>query len=186
MRASSRTGARPQSGFNNADLVFEEIVNDHITRFAMVFQSGGADPVGPIRSGRLQDIDLFTALNHPLFAWSGGNRTVTNAIDASELINIGPSKANLYFRTKDRKKLRTTCTRPPRRLYTKADPFATPPPQWFSYHRSRPAAPAGVPSPAVAIALDSIDVRWDWDAATGLYYRMMEGKKDTTTRTPDR
>ena len=40
-------GARPQSGFNEADLVFEEIVNDHITRFAMVFQSGDSDPGRP-------------------------------------------------------------------------------------------------------------------------------------------
>ena len=174
VKIDNASGARPQSGFNEADLVFEEIVNDHITRFAMVFQSGGADPVGPIRSGRIQDINLFTALNHPLFAWSGGNKTVTNAIDASELINIGPSKANLYFRTKDKKaphNLYSTTER----LYTKADPAATPPPQWFRY-RAPDAAPAGVASPGVAIALDSIDVRWDWDAAAGVYYRTMEGK----------
>ena len=175
VKIDNANGARPQSGFNEADLVFEEIVNDHITRFAMVFQSGGADPVGPIRSGRIQDINLFTALNHPLFAWSGGNKTVTNAINFSELINIGPQKANLYFRTKDKKaphNLYSTTER----LYTKADPAATPPPQWFKY-RAPDAAPAGVPSPGVAIALDSIDVRWDWDAATGLYYRTMEGKQ---------
>jgi len=174
VKIDNANGARPQSGFNEADLVFEEIVNDHITRFAMVFQSGGADPVGPIRSGRIQDINLFTALNHPLFAWSGGNKTVTNAINFSELINIGPQKANLYFRTRDKKaphNLYSTTER----LYTKADPAATPPPQWFKY-RAPDAAPAGVPSPGVAIALDSIDVRWDWDPATGLYYRTMEGK----------
>ena len=94
-------GARPQSGVTEADIVIEEIVNDNRTRFAMIFQSGGSDPVGPIRSGRIQDIDLFTALNHPLFAWSGGNKTVTDRIDASELINIGPAMANLYFRTND-------------------------------------------------------------------------------------
>ena len=32
-----------------------------------------ADPVGPIRSGRTQDIDLLGSLNQPLFVWSGGN-----------------------------------------------------------------------------------------------------------------
>jgi len=83
VKIDNATGARPQSGFNEADLVFEEIVNDSLTRFAMVFQSGDTDPVGPIRSGRLQDVDLFTALDHPLFAWSGGNATVTNGIDNS-------------------------------------------------------------------------------------------------------
>ena len=62
--------ARPQWGLNQADLVFEENV-EQLTRFAAVFHSQGSDPVGPIRSGRQQDIDLLGSLNHPLFAWSG-------------------------------------------------------------------------------------------------------------------
>ncbi len=72
--------ARPQSGLNEADMVFEEIVNDSLTRFAMIYQSLGDNPVGPVRSGRIQDIDLMGMFNHPLFAWSGGNATVTAAI----------------------------------------------------------------------------------------------------------
>ena len=47
--------ARPQSGLNQADIVFEENV-EHLTRFAAVFQSQAPDPVGPIRSGRTQDV----------------------------------------------------------------------------------------------------------------------------------
>ncbi len=175
VKIDNAPGARPQSGFNEADIVIEEIVNDNLTRFAMIFQSGGSDPVGPIRSGRIQDIDLFTALNHPLFAWSGGNKTVTDRIDASELINIGPAKADLYFRTNDKQaphNLYSTTER----LYTKAVPGSTPVPQQFQY---RPAgtAPAGVPSPSVGIGLDSINVNWDWDAASGLYRRKMNGRE---------
>jgi hypothetical protein len=168
-------GARPQSGFNEADLVFEEIVNDHITRFAMVFQSGDTDPVGPIRSGRLQDVALFTALDHPLFAWSGGNATVTDEINNSELVNIGPNHAAVYYRAKDRKI--------PHNLYsTTADLFAQTPPlappakQQFAYRA--PGAPAaGTPSAGVAVKLDSIDVDWEWNAAEGVYLRKMEGNR---------
>ena len=50
--------ARPQSGLNRADIVFEENV-ENLTRFAAVFQRDDADPVGPVRSGRTQDIDLL-------------------------------------------------------------------------------------------------------------------------------
>ena len=71
--------ARPQTGLNEADIVFEENV-EQLTRFAAVFHSNGADPVGPIRSGRTQDIDLLGSFNRPLFVWSGGNRRVTDAI----------------------------------------------------------------------------------------------------------
>jgi Protein of unknown function (DUF3048) N-terminal domain/Protein of unknown function (DUF3048) C-terminal domain len=168
-------GARPQSGFNEADLVFEEIVNDHITRFAMVFQSGDSDPVGPIRSGRLQDVALFTALDHPLFAWSGGNKTVTNEINNSELVNIGPSKAAVYYRAKDRKVPHNLYSKTAD-LYTRTPPSAPPAKQQFTYRESGAPA-AGSPSVGVEVKLDSIDVRWDWDATDGVYYRKMEGNR---------
>lgn len=166
--------ARPQSGLNEADMVFEEIVNDNITRFALVYQSLGENVVGPCRSGRIQDIDLFGSFNRPLFAWSGGNATVTAAIDASDLVDIGPSKANVYYRTGDR--------RAPHNLYSSTDalrtrtiPDAGPPPQQFSY-RPADAAVQGSVSPGVDLVLDSINVSWRWDAAAGLYRRQMEGR----------
>ncbi|MUH50024.1 MAG: DUF3048 domain-containing protein, partial [Actinobacteria bacterium] len=102
VKIDNAPGARPQTGFNEADLVFEEIVNDRLTRFAMVFQSQDSDPVGPIRSGRIQDINLFGSFNHPLFAWSGGNKTVTAAVDASDLVNLSQLRVPVYFRTTDK------------------------------------------------------------------------------------
>jgi hypothetical protein len=168
-------GARPQSGFNEADLVFEEIVNDHITRFAMVFQSGDSDPVGPIRSGRLQDVALFTALDHPLFAWSGGNATVTDEINNSELVNIGPNHAAVYYRAKDRKVPHNLYSKTAD-LYTQTPPFSPPAKQQFTY-REPGASAAGTPSAGVAVKLDSIDVTWDWNAADGVYFRTMEGRR---------
>lgn len=71
--------ARPQWGLNQADVVYEENV-EMLTRFAAVFHTNDSDPVGPIRSGRKQDIDLLEPLNSPLFAWSGGNAEVTKLV----------------------------------------------------------------------------------------------------------
>ncbi len=165
--------ARPQSGLNEADMVFEEIVNDNITRFALVYQSLGDNVVGPCRSGRIQDIDLFGSFNGPLFAWSGGNATVTAAIDASDLVDIGPNRANVYYRTHDRAA--------PHNLYSSTEALRTktvfgvgPPSQQFSY-RADGAAVQGTSSPGVNLVLDSIDVAWRWDASAGLYRRQMEG-----------
>ena len=75
-----------------ADIVFEEIVESR-TRFAAIFHSKDADPVGPIRSGRSQDVDLLTSFDSPLFAWSGGNPGVTRLIAESTLIDLGASAA---------------------------------------------------------------------------------------------
>ena len=173
VKIDNASGARPQTGFNSADLVYEEIVNDNLTRFAMVFHSAGSDPVGPIRSGRMQDIDLFGSLNRPLFAWSGGNATVTDAIRASDLIEIGPNSARVYFRSG---------RKAPHNLYANTTdlwgftPYlAGPPAQQFLY-RSEGEPAAGVPARGVGIALDSINAEWDWDPASGHYLRTMEGR----------
>jgi Protein of unknown function (DUF3048) N-terminal domain/Protein of unknown function (DUF3048) C-terminal domain len=173
VKIDNAPGARPQSGMNEADIVIEELVNDNLTRFAFVFHSQGADPVGPIRSGRMQDIDLFGAFNGPLFAWSGGNRTVTDAIRASDLIDIGPNRVPAYFRS-DRNvphNLYSTTNN----LWVHATPGAPAPQQQFQYRRDGDEV-QGAPSPGVALVMDAIDLRWDWDPAAGLYRRTMERK----------
>jgi hypothetical protein len=174
VKIDNAPGARPQTGFNEADLVYEEIVNDNLTRFAMIFQSGASNPVGPIRSGRIQDIDLFGSYNKPLFSWSGGNATVTAAIRASDLNDIGPSRAAVYYRSRDRNA--------PHNLYSNTDALWTlttnpgPPQQQFRY-RAAGAAVQGAPSQGADVVLDSINVSWRWNATTTLYERTMEGRE---------
>ena len=175
VKIDNAPGARPQTGFNAADLVYEEIVNDNLTRFAMVFQSHSSDPVGPIRSGRIQDINLFGSLQHPLFSWSGGNATVTAAIRASDLVDIGPAREAVYFRANDRGAPHNLYSNTSA-LWTRAPADARPPIQQFAY-RSDGEPVAGAPSQGVGVKLDSIDVRWDWDATSGLYLRTMENAK---------
>ena len=94
--------ARPQSGLNKADIVFEEIVEGTLTRFAAVFHSSDADPVGPIRSGRSQDVDMLGPLNGPVFAWSGGNGGVRNLIRNSDFINLDAGFTPGYYRRSGR------------------------------------------------------------------------------------
>ena len=104
-KIDNHPAARPQTGLNKADIVFEENV-ESLTRFAAVFHSQGSDPVGPLRSGRTQDIDILASFNQPLFAWSGGNYLVTKAINASDMVNVGYSASRGkggYYREKTMK-----------------------------------------------------------------------------------
>jgi len=167
--------ARPQSGLGVADLVYEENV-EGLTRFAAVFQSTDSDPVGPIRSGRTQDVDLLGSLDRPLFAWSGGNANVTRAIRGSDLVELSPTSAGDaggFFRS-DRPgphDLYATTTA----LFTLTPIFAPPPPQQFAY-RPAGAPPAGAPSPGLAVAMEGVSVEWAWDAAGGRWLRSQDGR----------
>lgn len=96
--------ARPQSGINDADVVYVELVEGGQTRLAAVFHSEEVPRVGPVRSMRTTDINLLRPLNRPLFANSGGNSRTTTAINDSPLVNIGHATASggAYFRDNSR------------------------------------------------------------------------------------
>ncbi len=157
------------SGLAVADIVFEEVVEGRTTRFAAVFHSQSADPIGPIRSGRTQDINMFTSFNQPLFVWSGGNGNVTRAINDSFLINLGPNNASGYFRGPGKA---------PHNLYNSTDSiwFQTPeghpgpPPQQFQYLEADEEF-AGETIDGVKIRIE-----WTWNPEFSKFDRSQRGR----------
>jgi len=71
VKIDNAPAARPQSGLNQADLVFECLVEGGMSRFLTVYQSHGAGEIGPIRSARPVDGALLRALHGGIFAYSG-------------------------------------------------------------------------------------------------------------------
>jgi len=95
--------ARPQFGLEYADIVFEEVVEGGLTRFAAVFHSRDADPVGPVRSARTSDFGLLEALSTPLFANSGANDGVLALLSEVDMIDVSSNAArDAYYRLGER------------------------------------------------------------------------------------
>jgi hypothetical protein len=170
--------AWPQAGLNAADIVFEEIINDASTRFAVVFHSQDAGLVGPVRSGRLQDVDLLGSLNRPLFAWSGGNPIVTDAIANSDLRDLNWQRnSGLYRRDGSHghsldgpnNVFSTT-----EELFAQAPPDAEPPTPVFDYLPPDESF-EGEPAAGLEVALDSMVARWEWSPETKEYLRFSNG-----------
>ena len=175
VKIDNASGARRnQRGLGVADIVYEEIVEGGITRFAAVFHSQGSDTVGPIRSGRSQDVDLLTALRQPLFAWSGGNPGVENLIANSTLVDLNWQKGGKgYYRgpgSIPHNHYNDTET-----LWSQT-PSDSPgaPPQQFQYVRPEDTV-AGAPTAGLELAMDGINVQWAWDAEQGKFLRSQLG-----------
>ena len=162
------------SGLAVADIVFEEVVEGRTTRFAAVFHSQSSDPIGPIRSGRTQDINLFTSFNYPLFVWSGGNRGVTRLINESQLVNMGPSNVSGYFRGPGRA---------PHNLYTSTDNIwlqtpedqPGPPPVQLRY-REAGAEFGGEAISGVKARVGSENIEWTWNPEFDKFDRSQRGR----------
>jgi hypothetical protein len=163
----------PQAGLNHADIVFHEIINDNATRLAAVFHSQESDPVGPIRSGRAQDINLLLSLNRPLFAWSGGNPAVTRAIENSDLINLSALRTSGYYRRPGRSDANNLFSNTDV-LWGHAPDEAQPPLPVFQYTRGGEVI-SGEVATDIQIKLDGTTSRWRYDAETEGYFRSQNG-----------
>ncbi len=83
----NHTEARPQSGLQSADVVFEAVAEGGITRFLAVFYCKDAPYVGPVRSARVYYLSLLQGFgSYPLYAHVGGANTPGPA-DALGTIN---------------------------------------------------------------------------------------------------
>ena len=79
--------ARPQSGLDQADVVFEEIVEGGITRFMAIYHCRDAAEAGPVRSGRFDDPRIAKPFTN-ILAFSGVNAPVAQEIKKQKFISI--------------------------------------------------------------------------------------------------
>jgi len=184
VKIDNSNAARPQSGINEADVVFEEEVEGGITRLAGVFQSTDATPVGPARSARSTDIAVASELNHPLFAYSGANQIFLDQVHAAPLVDVGADAAGGDYRRDSKRTAPDNLFSDTIALFAHADKSAGPPPALFTYRApGQPASGAGiVPITHISQNFDGgTRVTWDWNAATGTWNRGMNGTAHVDT-----
>ena len=177
VKIDNHPSARPQAGINQADIIFEENV-EKLTRYAAVFHSEGSDPVGPIRSGRFQDINLVGSLNKPLFVWSGGNRQVSSAIGKSDLVDLSYLKVNKDggFTRNDEYRAPHNLFAETTKLWTLAPVGSSAPSAQFAYRTVSDAnASTSKEALGLKVSMDGVKVQWDWDAAAKEWVRTQDG-----------
>lgn len=84
VKIENTSAARPQTGLEEADVVWETIVEFQVSRFIAVYHSTVPDEVGPIRSVRPMD-PLILAPTNGLLAFSGGQAGILALAQASGL-----------------------------------------------------------------------------------------------------
>ncbi|WP_405754626.1 DUF3048 domain-containing protein [Streptomyces sp. NBC_01411] len=89
--------ARPQTGLNDADLVYAIEVEGGLSRLMAVYDSSHLPPtVGPVRSARETDLQLLAAYDKPALAFSGAQSKLLPVLKSSDIITRTGSSA--FFR----------------------------------------------------------------------------------------
>lgn len=157
--------SRPQSGLNEADVVFDTPAEGFIMRYIAVFQCQTAPQIGPTRSLRWVDSNIVDELGHPILAFAGGINPDVNAV-MGMTSSLAP--ANLLEGAQAAAH-RTTDRVPPDNLYTSTTAlyslFPTlkgAPKPIFTFSKTPPAG--GVKVRAFRIDYSQgTDVLWKWD-----------------------
>jgi hypothetical protein len=178
--------ARPQTGLEQADLVWEEVVEGGITRFVAVFHSQVPGEIGPIRSVRPMDPAIASPL-HGLIAFSGGQPGFVQALADSGLQILSQDKgAPGFFRKKGVAPAPHNVYGTPQTMWGQADAgHSAAPPAQFAVARQADQATAvlaGTPAGAVDVTMSGYShPQWTWDAGSGTWLRS-EGAKPATAR----
>lgn len=86
--------ARPQSGLDKADLVYEVVTEGGITRFLAFYQCDQADEIGPVRSSRIYYLDWIAELS-AFYAHAGGSSDSLARITRDKILDL--NHATGYF-----------------------------------------------------------------------------------------
>jgi hypothetical protein len=88
---------RPQAGINDADIVYEHITLWVISRFTAIFYDTLPPAIGPVRSGRLIDIEI-PAMYDSAFCFSGSHPVVSQRMFRSDIAGqiIRPNEEGYY------------------------------------------------------------------------------------------
>ncbi len=188
--------ARPQSGLQQADIVFEILAEGEITRFVSVFQSQPAETIGPVRSIRPYFVELGEMLD-AVIVHAGWSQDAMNLLQSHKLNHLDQVYGDhaFYWRATDRKA--------PHNLYTSTAKIAEGAEarkfrkEWqqkgllFTAQTgasSAASSSAGTTSPATRVQIPYIRgyvVSYDYDTSKGTYLRSMDGQPHKDKETGD-
>lgn len=179
VKVENSTSARPQSGLDVADVVWETVVEFEVSRLVAVFHSRVPEEVGPIRSVRPMDPAIIAPYGGVL-AFSGGQSGILAMVRDSGVQNISHDAGapGLY---------RVSRRAAPHNVYGDVDRFIAqadsdhdgPPGEQFAF-ALRPSLASAVVEGEEATQLAfrlSAQARpsWTWDSGTGTWLRSEAG-----------
>jgi hypothetical protein len=107
--------SRPQSGLNDAGVIYEVPVEGGITRFLAIFaKEKSVKAVGPIRSARPYFLDWLAEYDDPLFLHCGGSEEALRLLKVYNVFDVNEFYFSEYF-WRDKQKIA------PHNLYTNSE-----------------------------------------------------------------
>jgi hypothetical protein len=93
LKIENSPDSRPQRGLDQADIVYEEIVEGGVTRFMSIYHCHDAAKGGPVRSARFDDPKIVKPFTR-ILAFSGANDIVLEELKDQKLVALDEKNAS--------------------------------------------------------------------------------------------
>jgi hypothetical protein len=176
-------GQRPPWGISLADLVYDYYQNNGMTRLHAVFYGNSADQVGPIRSGRLFDMNVVR-MYKTIFAFGGADQRIltrfVNSEFADRLVMEGSHNCPPMCRIDPNSYNYLVTNTTELSKYAEAQGVKDDR-QDLNGMTFSPTIPTGGTPGSQIFSRVSISAytRWDYDPATGRYLRFQDNQEDS-------
>ncbi|HXX91722.1 MAG TPA: DUF3048 domain-containing protein [Acidimicrobiales bacterium] len=177
VKVDNYPAARPQTGLDQADIVFEEPVEGSITRLVAVFQCQTPALVGDVRSARAPDVPIADLLSKPLLVHAGGINPVIALLQSANLVDVNVLAHYSLVHVLSGREAPYNTYVSPAEVWAQYPAANTAPAPVFVYS---PAPQGGTPASSVHIPFSQTnDTTWTWNAAKALWMLSYSGEPAT-------
>lgn len=174
-KIDNHPSARPQVGLDEADIVFEELVEGGLTRYIAVWHSSLPAEIGPVRSVRPMDPEIVSPFGG-IFAYSGGQVRFIQMMQEAPVYNAihgQPDTEETFYRTSAKVAPHNVLVKAPELVDQHLDLPA--PERQFAYAPSveeSTAVVAGSPVTSMNPRFSGFSSpTWEWDGTQGRFLR---------------
>lgn len=182
VKLDNTPSAQPHVGLAKADIVYVEPVEWGLTRLAAVFSTDMPDVVGPVRSARISDMEVFAPFGDVAFVYSGAQRRLQPRINSADWHPVSEDLDSPgFFRDRGRVSPYNLMAQPPVVLETSG---ATATSHDMGWVFDEEPLTGGSPATVVTARWDGATMQYRWRAKKGWYDVWMDGRQMRDTHDP--
>jgi len=174
--------AQPHQNLVAADIVYVEPVEWGLTRLAAVYSSRMPKVVGPVRSARISDIEVFAPLGNAAFVYSGAQTRLQPRLTAARWTPVSEDLDSAGFHRDYSRPAPYNLMAEPRVILDSVGPVDAAPDVGFVFDADR--QPGGSRAKVVTAGWPHAAVQFRWRAKNAAYDVWMNGQQARDTSAP--
>ncbi len=175
VKVDNTSKAHPQVGLSKADVVYVEQVEGGVTRLAAVYSSQYPTYVGPVRSGRITDIELLKQYGTVGLIYSGSQNKLADNLQRADLKLVSFDQNHSGYTRSPKRPMPYDVIGTFAELRKRAGKVDTPPEVGYTFG---PAPAGGTPVTSVSVGYPSARVGAQWSAKEQRWLLSMDGSPD--------